>query len=167
MVFHLLTGDHYAQPNSVTKDLGVTLDSHITFVSHVNNICRALSRSFHSIGRIRKYLTQADTERIVHAFVASKLDYCNSLLHGIPSRKIKKLQRLQNTAARLTMCMEKTDHITSVLKKLYWLPVNAKIILVLLLLTYKSLNGLVRCILMSCYIITLPVVLFVQVILTS
>ena len=82
---------HYVQPTSVIKNLGVTLDSHLTFVPHVNNICRALSRSFHSIGRIRKYLLQADTERIVHAFVLSKLDYCNSLLYGLPSREIEKL----------------------------------------------------------------------------
>ena len=118
------------------------IDSHLTFVPHVNNICRALSRSFHSIGRIRKYLSQADTERIVHAFVLSKLDYCNSLLYGLPSREIEKLQRLQNTAARLTVCMKKTDHITPVLKKLHWLPVKNRITFKLLLLTYKSLNGL-------------------------
>ena len=135
-------GHHNVQPTSVIKNLGVTLDSHLTFVPHVNNICRALSRSFHSIGRIRKYLSQADTERIVHAFVLSKLDYCNSLLYGLPSREIEKLQRLQNTAARLTVCMKKTDHITPVLKKLHWLPVNDRITFKLLLLTYKSLNGL-------------------------
>ena len=102
----------------------------------------ALSCSFHSIGRIRKYLSQADTERIVHAFVLSKLDYCNSLLYGLPSREIEKLERLQNTAARLTVCMKKTDHITLVLKKLHWLPVNDRITFKLLLLTYKSFNGL-------------------------
>ena len=86
--------DRYAQPTSVVKDLGVTFDSHLTFVSHVNNTCSALPRSFHSIGKIRKYISQAYTERIVHAFVLSKLDYCNSLLYGIPSREIEKLQRL-------------------------------------------------------------------------
>ena len=87
--------------------IGVTGDSYLIFVPHVNNICRALSRSFHSIRRLRKYHTQADTERIVYAFV------------GIPSREIEKLQRLQNTAAMLTVCMKKTDHITPVLKKLH------------------------------------------------
>ena len=122
-------GDHYVPPTSVVRDLGVALDSHPTFVPTVNNTCRAPSRSFHSIGRIRKYLSQADTERIVHAFILSKLDYCNSALYGIPSSKIEKLQRLQNTATRLSVCKRKTDHITPVLQKLYWLPVKDRITL--------------------------------------
>ena len=157
-------GHHQVQPTSVIENLGVTLDSHLTFVPHVNNICRALSHSFHSIGRIRKYVSQADAERIVHVFVSTKLDYCNSLLYGLPSREIEKLQRLQNTAARLTVCTKKTDHITPVLKKLHWLPVNDRITFKLLLLTYKSLNGLALVILMNCCIITLPAVLFFPVI---
>ena len=108
-------GDHCVQPSSVVKDLGVTFDPHLTLVPY-NNTYRALSRSFHSIGRITNYLSQADTERIVHAFISSKLDYCNSLLYDISSPEIEKLQRLQNTVARLTMCMKKTDHIAHVLK---------------------------------------------------
>ena len=82
-------GHHYVQPTSVIENLGVTLDSHLTFVPHVNNICCALSHSFHSIGRIRKYLSQADTECIIHAFVLSKLDYCNSLPYGLPLVKLR------------------------------------------------------------------------------
>ena len=57
------------------------------------------------------------------------------------SREIEKLQRLQNTAARLTVCTKKSDYITPVLKKLHWPPVNDRITFKLLLLTYKSLNG--------------------------
>lgn len=102
-------GDHCVQPSSVVKDLGVTLDPHLTLVPYVNNTYRALSRSFHSIGRITNYLSQADTERIVHAFISSKLDYCNSLLYDISSSEIEKLQRLQNTVARLTKCMHEED----------------------------------------------------------
>ena len=89
-------GHHCVQPTSVIKNLGVTLDSHLTFVPHVNNICRTLSRSFHSIGRIRKYLSQADTERIVHAFVLSKLDYCNSLLYGLMDCPLVKLRNFRD-----------------------------------------------------------------------
>ena len=103
--------DQYVQPTSVVKAVGVTLYSHLTFVPHVNNTCRALSRSFHSIGRIKKYLSQADTEHIFLAFILSKLDCCNSLLYGIPSRDTEKFQRLQNTAAKLSVCLKRTGNI--------------------------------------------------------
>ena len=62
-------GDHYVQPPSAVTDIGVTPNSHFTFVPDVNNTYRALSLSFHSNGRIRKYILQPDTERIVHVFV--------------------------------------------------------------------------------------------------
>ena len=64
-------GDHYVQPPSAVTDVGVTPNSHFTFVPDVNNTYRALSLSFHSNGRIRKYILQPDTERIVHVFVCS------------------------------------------------------------------------------------------------
>ena len=60
-------GDHYVQPPSAVTDVGVTPNSHFTFVPDVNKTYRALSHSFHSIGRIRKYIT----ERTVHAFFCS------------------------------------------------------------------------------------------------
>ena len=64
-------GDHYVQPPNAVTDVGVTPNSHFPFVHDVSNTYRALLHSFHSIGRIRKYILQADTERIVHAFVCS------------------------------------------------------------------------------------------------
>ena len=62
--------------------------------------------------KIRKYLTRETTEMIVHALVASKLDYCNSLLYGLPKFLIAKLQSVQNSAARLVCMTRKFDHIT-------------------------------------------------------
>ena len=68
---------------------------------HVNTLCRTASSAIGNIGRIRKYLDQPSTERLIHAFVSSKLDYCNCVLHGLPAKQLSQLQRLQNSAARL------------------------------------------------------------------
>ena len=55
---------------------------------------------------------------------------------------VSKLQAVQNNAARLITLTQKQEHITPVLKSLHWLPVISRIDFKVLLLIYKSLNGL-------------------------
>ena len=69
------------------------------------------------------------------------VDYCNSVLYGIPKYQRDKLQRMQNIAARMISGTRSTDHITPILKNLHWLPVEARINFKILLITYKILNG--------------------------
>ena len=95
-----------------------------------------------NISKIRKYLDHATTERLVHAFITSKLDFSNGLLYGVPKTSIKKLQIVQNTAARIITKTKKFDHISDVLCKLHWLPVQQRIVYKLLLLTFRALNQL-------------------------
>ncbi|PIK33922.1 hypothetical protein BSL78_29257 [Apostichopus japonicus] len=96
------------------------------------------------IGRIRKYIDRPTAERLVHAFVTSHLDANNSLLYGLPNSAIAKLQRVQNSAARVVLGVSGRDVNINALRKneLHWLPVKDRIVYKILLLTYKSLNGL-------------------------
>ncbi len=87
-------------------------------------------------------LTVSDAEKLVHAFVTSRLDYCNALLGGCPASSINKLQIVQNTAARVLTRSRKYDHITSILQSLHWLPMKFRISYKILLLAYKALNDL-------------------------
>ena len=59
---------------------------------------------------------------LVHAFISSRLDYCNSLLSGITDGLLQKLQSVQNVAARLATGTRRRDHIIPVLHKQHWLP---------------------------------------------
>ena len=80
-------------------------------------------------------------KRLVNALVISHLDYCNSLLYGRPSNELLKLQRIQNTAARLIVGARRFDHITPILRDLHWLPIPTRLEFKILLLTYKCLRN--------------------------
>ena len=68
--------------------------------------------------RIRKYLSRSVTESLVHAFITSRIDYCNSLLYGLPNSHIMKLQRIQNAAARLVTGTPRFCHVIAFLPSL-------------------------------------------------
>ncbi|PIK38134.1 hypothetical protein BSL78_25019 [Apostichopus japonicus] len=109
---------------------------------HVKNTASAASFALYKIGQLAKYLDHKSTERLVHAFITSRLDYCNSLLYGIPSTELSKLQLIQNSAARLVTRSKKHDHITPILRDLHWLPLHLRIRYKVALLAFKAIHGM-------------------------
>ena len=83
---------------------------------------------------VRKYLSRSSSETLIHAFITSRLDYCNSLLYGLPKYQLSKLQRVMNASARLVYSAPKSCHITPLLRELHWLPVCYRI-------EYKTRNS--------------------------
>ena len=86
-------------------------------------------------------MSQEATCTIIHAFITSQIDYCNSLMNRLPENIIKKLQRVENTAARLVFNLRKYDHITPALVKLHWLPVKYRFEFKTLLTVCNGLHG--------------------------
>ena len=78
---------------------------------------------------------------MVNAYVTSRLDYCSSLLYGVNKTLIAKLQRVQNMAACVISRASKYDHITSILYDLHWLPFEQRIVLRILIHTFKASHG--------------------------
>ncbi len=87
-------------------------------------------------------LSMSNAEMLIHAFMTSRLGYCNALLVGCSACLINKLQMFQNAAARVLTRTRKYDHISLVLSTLHWLPIKHCIDFKILLITYKALNGL-------------------------
>ena len=79
---------------------------------------------------------------LIHAFITSKLDYCNSLLYSLPTIHINMIQRVQHAAARLVTNTLRICHITPILKDLHWLPIKYRIEFKIVLLPFKCLYGL-------------------------
>ncbi len=94
------------------------------------------------ISRLKPILSFKDLETVIHAFITSRLDYCNSLYVGICQRHLSRLQIVQNAAARLLTGMKKRDHITPVLSSLHWLPVQYRIDFKILLMVFKALHNM-------------------------
>ncbi|XP_071963952.1 uncharacterized protein [Antedon mediterranea] len=117
------------------------MDSTLSMSNQVHNICKAGLHAICKIGSIRKYLDSRSTEILVHAFVTSRLDCCNSLLYGLPAKDISKIQRVQNTAARLVVQSPIRQHITPVPRQLHWLPVTQRITFKILLFVFKALHN--------------------------
>ena len=68
------------------------------------------------------------TKTLVQAFISCRLDYCNSLLFGISDGLLRRLESVQNAAARLVTGARRCDHITPVLRQLHWLPVRQRVV---------------------------------------
>ena len=107
---------------------------------HVTNVCRSAYVEIRRISNIRHYLTTDATKPLVCAFVMSKLDYCNSLLASCPNQLLDKLQKVQNSAARLVFKARKQEHIKPLLQKLHWLPVHSRIQYKISSLSYNSFS---------------------------
>ena len=138
----IIIGDNNITPSPSARSLGAIFDEHLTMEAHVNSVCRSSFFHLHNISSIRRVLDMKTTVIIVQALVISRLDYCNSLLCGLPTILIKRLQRVQNAAARVIDKAGRRDHISPILFKLHWLPVEFRIKYKILLLTYRALHGL-------------------------
>lgn len=135
-------GERVSATDSV-RSLGVTLNSTGTMDMHITTICRSASYALWRIGRIRKLLDQPAAEKLVHAFVTSRLDYCNSLLYGCYAHQLKKLQHLQNAAARMVICkkLPRNADISPFLRQLHWLPIEARVLFKVVCIIFKIIHS--------------------------
>ena len=136
----ITVGGSTLSPSSHVRNLGVIFDSTLTMTNHISTICRTAYMHLHNISRIRRYLTPEATKSLVHAFIMSRLDYGNALLAGLPLEHLKKLQRIQNIAARIITFTPRRDHITPILKQLHWLPIKRRIEFKILLHVFRCIN---------------------------
>ena len=133
-------GQTKIKPSKTCRNLGVMFDSHMKMESQIQSIRKTVNFHLRSINSVRNSLTNEATVLLVHALITWRLDYCNSLLQGLPDKLINRLQRLQNIAARVITRCSKFDHITPVLYELHWLPVKMRIRFKLLLLMYRCVQ---------------------------
>ena len=133
--------DTLIAPAHSVRNLGVIFDENLTMNEHIDNVCRSMFSTIRSISLNRDFLTIDVTTKLMISLVLSKLDYCNSLLAGLPDFQINKLQRVQNIAAKIIFRKRKYDHVTPLFFELHWLPVKERIDFKISTICYKTFNN--------------------------
>jgi len=118
----------------------VTLDSSLTFAEHISNTTRS---SYFHLRVIRRSVSSSISATLIHAFICSRIDYCNSLLIGLPKVRLSPIHLVLNTAARLVARFPRYSHIsTYMFDELQWLPLRARIQFKILTLIFKAQRSL-------------------------
>ena len=135
-------GESIISPSPTLRNLGVIMDPTYTMSSHVSHLVQVAFLKLRELSYFRRYLTDESTKTAVHAYITSRLDYCNSLLFGLPQELTMKMQSVMNAAARLVTKTRKFDHITPVLRDLHWLPVSYRCQFKILLIVFRCIHKL-------------------------
>ena len=123
------------------KSLEAVLNSNLTTSHHISSVCRSAYLELRRISVIRPFLTTSATATLVCSRVLSRTDYCNSLLAGIISDQMARLQRMQNDSARLIFRKKRSEHVIPMLISHHWLPIKQRIEYKLETLAFRYFDG--------------------------
>ena len=119
--------------------LGVVVDRELTFAAHTRRLAARCFYQLRQLRVVRRMLSTEAAKTLVHAFIVSRIDYCNSVLAGVSGVHLNKLQSVMNAAARLIANKRKFDHISATLRDdLHWLPIRQRIDYKVSLIAFKS-----------------------------
>ena len=140
--FHITLLGKEIAPTASARDLGVQVDATLSYNEHVTNITSTCMASLCQINRIKHLLDSRTLENVITSLVFSKLYFCSTVWANTSKTNVRKLQKIQNFAARILTGTRKYEHITPVLNNLRWLSVPAMLALYDAILTFKCLRGL-------------------------
>src|SRR6218665_969942 len=130
------------QPSNVVRDLGLLLDSKLSMSKHIGSVTKAFFFHLRRIRQIKRCLNEHCLHVLVQALVLSRIDYCNSVLYGLPNSTTHLCQSNSHRGSSIVKNLSPRDHITPSLRQLHWLPIQARISFKICLLMYfKVISG--------------------------
>ena len=131
----ITNGESSIQPTTSARNIGVNFYSSLNMNSQIGKVSQPSDFWLRNIRCIRSHLTLTATRQIIQSLVISKLDFFNALYQGLPQYQLDRLQRVQNSAARLITCVRRHEHISDVRMQRHWLPVKQRVCYKVLWLT--------------------------------
>ena len=127
-------------PSAEVRNLGVVFDSNLTFSTHISNIVKVCNYQLRKLSCIKRYIDRKCLLTLLHSFITSRIDYCNSLFINLPAVQTKRLQTILNKCARLIFNLSPIEPTSQYLIQLHWLPLKARVEFKICLLVYKTLK---------------------------
>ena len=94
---------------------------------HISSVVKTCFHQLHKFRHIRSFIPKSAAITFANAFIHSRIDYCNSILYGLPKYSLHRLQKVQNSVAPIVTRTSHLTYITPILKSLHWLPVKYRI----------------------------------------
>ena len=117
---------------------GVMFDKCIKLDYHISSVCKSTYFQMRNIGGIRSILSNNACAHLIHSLATVRLDYCYSILYGLPDYSMYLLQKIQYTAARNLARLPIFSHISATLFDLHWLPIRYRITFKICILIYQA-----------------------------
>ena len=139
--FRLSLLGKYISPVQSAKDLGVILDSNLTFDDHIKTTVSECIARLAQISRVKHCLDRTSLLTAINGLVFSKLYYCSNVWANTTEKNIRKLQAVQNFACGIVSGARKYDHVTPHLKSLSWLHVKYQLYYCQAIMAFKCISG--------------------------
>ena len=133
---NIMVGDSNIVSSNSARNLGVIFDKCMKLDYHISSVCKSTYFHLRNIGSIRRFLYNDACAPLIHSLVTVTLDYCNSILYGLPDNSLYRLQKIQNTAERILARLPRFIRILATLFDLHWLPIRYRITFKMCILTY-------------------------------
>ena len=133
-----MVGDSNIVSSNSARNIGVIFDKCMKLDSHISSVCKSTYFHLRNIGSIRSIIYNGACAQLIHPLVTFRPDYCNSILYGSPGDSLYRLQKIQNSAARILARLPRFSHILATLFDLHWLPIRYRIKFKMCILTYQA-----------------------------
>ena len=133
-----MVGDSNIVSSNSASNLGVIFDKYMKPDYNNGSVCKSTYFHLRNIGGICNILFNDACVQLIHSLVTVRLDYCNSILYGLLDNSLYRLQKIQNTAAKILTRSPRFSHISATLFDLHWLPIRYRITFKICILIYQA-----------------------------